>query len=84
MLDNESVKAIKLNSRGEAFEVQVPIIRLAKDKDEWGIFIRVCRQLNWIDHNPTPGRPRQGRKKGLGRNRAKARGKVKGGKNVTL
>jgi hypothetical protein len=70
---------LTMDNRGEVHVQRVPIIRLSKGEDEQGREMRLIKHLNWLDHNPTPGWPRQGRKKGQGRNRAKARGKSKGG-----
>lgn len=55
-----------------------PLIRITRDVDEYALASRLRRYLNRLDHNPTPGCPRQGRKRGQGKNRATKRGKGKG------
>lgn len=53
--------------------VQLPIIRTSRD--EYAALSSLVKRLNWMKHNPTPEHPIQGRKRGLGRNRATKRGK---------
>lgn len=55
-----------------------PLIRVTRDIDECALAARLRRYLNRLDHNPTPGCPRQGRKRGQAKNRVTKRGKGKG------
>ena len=74
-------KQLRMNSKGEVYEVQVPIIRvMGKNEDDTALIKRVCARINWQNHNPTIDHPRQGRKRGKGKNRATKRGTGKGGK----
>lgn len=52
---------IKIDSRGQVYEVPGPEPRgPAAREDLQGREARLIKYLNWLSHNPTPGRPRQG------------------------
>jgi len=79
---NDSME-LRISNSGNVTQVtnRIPIVRLTRP-DETAILARLLRNLNYLDHTGdaafhdphSPWRPRQGRKKGLGRNRATKRG----------
>lgn len=65
---------LQMDNKGNVRMVVVPVIRLSKNEDGCAILARLRHEINYRIHNPTPGRPKQGRKRGWGANRKFKRG----------